>query len=179
MKTGVTDEDAQAAFRIRPYTVTDSLAEITVLLHRAYRPLAEAGMRYLASHQDEETTRERLEHGQSFVVECAGRVVGTISLYGPSLTSTCAFYRRPDVWHFGQFAVEPELQGRGIGSALLSAVEASAREAGASELALDTSEHADALITFYERYGFRKVGEVEWTGVTNYRSVVLSKSLVK
>lgn len=44
---------------IRLLRESDSIPGITEMLHRAYAPLAEAGMRYLASHQDDTMTQER------------------------------------------------------------------------------------------------------------------------
>ena len=76
--------------------------------------------------------------------------------------------------HFGQFAVEPALQRSGIGTRLVGYVEAAARTAGCTALALDTAEGATHLVRWYERLGFRAVGHVNWN-VTNYRSVVMCK----
>lgn len=42
---------------IRPLDPADSIAELTALLHRAYAPLLAQGLRYVATHQDETTTR--------------------------------------------------------------------------------------------------------------------------
>jgi hypothetical protein len=47
---------------------------------------------------------------------------------------------------------------------------------GASHLALDTSEHATALIMYYETRGFRFVERVRYPDV-NYRSVIMAKRL--
>ena len=161
---------------IRPVAETDDLAALTALLHRAYRPLAEAGMRYVASYQTEEVTRKRLARGRGYIAEWDGRVVGTLTLYPQAAMTECAWYKRDDVWYFGQFAVDPDRQGRGIGAALLDFAEATAREGGARELALDTSERADRLLALYARRGYRPVETVQWP-VTNYRSVILSKTL--
>jgi hypothetical protein len=57
-------------------------------------------------------------------------------------------------------------------------VEARAREKGIAELALDTSEHAEALIAMYTRRGYRFIEYARWKSV-NYRSVILSKRLVE
>jgi ribosomal protein S18 acetylase RimI-like enzyme len=105
------------------------------------------------------------------------RVVGTITLKTRELTKGCPWYDRPDVASFGQFAVEPELQGRGIGRALLEAVERRAVEEGVAEVALDTAEGATALIGMYEKLGYRFIGHADWRPDTNYRSVVYSKKL--
>lgn len=104
------------------------------------------------------------------------RIVATITYYPTTNSGGTPWYERDDVAHFGQFAVEPELQGRGIGDLLMTTVERMAREDGAAELALDTAEGAIHLIDYYGRRGYRFIEFVQWN-VTNYRSVILSKSL--
>ena len=49
---------------------------------------------------------------------------------------------------------------------------------GASEIALDTSENAHHLLSYYENRGYRFVEYVQWDEV-NYRSKTLSKRLVE
>jgi GNAT superfamily N-acetyltransferase len=166
------DEDVA----IRPFRDGDSVRDITTLLHDAYAPLLAQGLRYLATHQDEATTLRRLMKGFPFVAEQEGAIVGTITLYGPKKDSPCEWYNRDGVFKFGQYAVRPDLQRRGIGLALLSRAEEEARARGGSEFALDTSEKAAHLIRWYDRLGFRFIQHVSWND-TNYRSVVLSKSL--
>lgn len=163
---------------IRPLASSDSFAEMTTLLHAAYAPLAAAGMRFWATHQDEATTRERALEGECWVaVETAtGRLVGTITLRRPGASKGCEWFERADVAVCGQFGVAPELKGRGLGAALMRVVVDRARELGATELAGDTAETAHHLLAMYERWGFRRVGHVRWDGV-NYRSVLLSKRL--
>lgn len=43
-------------------------------------------------------------------------------------------------------------------------------------LALDTSEHAAHLITFYQSKGYAFVEHVQWPDV-NYRSMIFAKTL--
>lgn len=154
----------------------DEVPALTSLLHRAYAPLAARGLRYVASHQTETTTRDRISRGECWVADLDGAAVGTVTWYRTTPDSDCGHYRRTDVAHFGQYAVEPHLQGRGIGAALLGQVERRAAEEGFAHLACDTAEPATDLIALYERRGFRRVGTVRWESV-NYRSVVLSKPL--
>ena len=161
---------------IRRIAEGDSIAELTELLHKSYRILADMGMKFFATHQTEEETRDRVARGRCFVGECDGRIVGTITLYanrdgyGPEL------YRRDGVGYFGQFAIDPAYQGRGYGNLLLDHVENEARTSGMSELGLDTAETATHLIDYYSRHGYEFVEHVQWHD-TNYRSVVLRKSL--
>ena len=133
-------------------------------------------MRFFASYQNEQQTRERLATGQALVAEIAGQLVGTITVMGPDPNSACHYYRREGVYCLGQFAVGSEWQGRGIGRGLLKAGEACARKLGASEAALSTAETAAKLIAWYQRSGFLPVELVSWN-TTNYRSVILAKPL--
>lgn len=171
--------DPVAGLLIRPLGPDDSMEELTILIHEAYRPLGEAGMRYLATHQDAATTARRAAEGECSVAVLYGRVVGTITLRHPEQTNGCPWYDRPDVASFGQFAVEPGVQGRGIGKALLDHVERRAAEKGIAELALDTAEGATRLIETYTRRGYRFIEFVDWRPETNYRSVILSRRLVR
>ncbi len=107
-------------------------------------------------------------------VSSTGTLIGTVTLARADATSGSPLYDRPDVASFGQFGVEPTLQGIGIGSTLLSMVEALAFHRGASQLALDTSEQAAALIGFYTARGYEAVESVKWPDV-NYRSIIFAK----
>ena len=161
---------------IRPVCANDDMAAITTLLHRAYKPLADAGMRYYASFQDEAATVERLSSGHGFVAIVHDQIVATITIYATLPTSICGWYNMTGVWHFGQFAVDPNCQGIGIGSLLMDFAEHFARLQGARELALDTAENAHDLIEYYTARQYLPIGHVQWD-VTNYRSVVMSKEL--
>jgi len=155
---------------------TDSPAEITDLVHRAYAFLAEMGLNFWATHQSVDDTIYRLSRGRTWVALCQGRLIGTITLARASETNGCSWYDREDVASFGQFAVDPVYQSQGVGSRLLSLAEEGAREAGVSHLALDTAEKATHLIDYYRARGYETVDRVDWDG-TNYISVVMSKTL--
>ena len=105
-----------------------------------------------------------------------GAIVGTVTLKSIENTKGSPWYDRADVAAFGQFAVRPDLQRKGIGARLMDKVEGRARELGVAELALDTSERASGLITMYQSRGYRFIEYAQWE-ITNYRSVILSKRL--
>lgn len=154
----------------------DDMEQLTEMLHRAYAPLAARGMRFVASWQDAATTQQRCDDGETWVVEMRGRLVGTLTFLDAARTGGSPWYDRPDVASLGQWAIDPDLQGRGLGRRLFDIAERRARETGAKHLALDTSEHATELIETYRRRGFELVERVQWSS-TNYRSVILSKEL--
>jgi GNAT superfamily N-acetyltransferase len=161
---------------IRPFGESDSIDELTDLLHRSYKALADMGLKFLATHQTPDVTRQRIADGVCLVAERGGRIVGTITYYPPGHAKGSPWFERAGVAHIGQMAVEPQLQRRGIASQLMKHVEEFARAQHAQELALDTAESASHLIDWYTRLGYRFVEHVQWN-VTNYRSVVLSKTL--
>ena len=161
---------------IRTYQPTDSISEIAALLHRAYAKMAQQGMRYLASHQDDKTTLERLTIGASFLAVKENAIVGTITLYGPYQEAEAPLYRQEGVNHFGQYAVDPDLQGAGLGKRLYQTVEDHCRNNNVRTLALDTAGTAKHLIDIYQRWGFKVVDHVQWD-CTNYRSVIMAKEL--
>lgn len=153
----------------------DSFVTLTELVHRAYGQLAQLGFRFMATHQGPEITRDRCLSGTCLVAIVGKEIVGTVTFYDCAQTGGCTWYDRPDVASFGQFAVEPRLQRRGIGSLMLREVEDLAWSTGAGELALDTAEGATNLIDYYARKGYRNVGVADWDE-TNYASVVMSKA---
>jgi len=171
------DIASPGAISIRPLLAGDSLDEITNLLHRAYAVLADIGLKFMATDQSVEVTRARVAQGECFVATSSGNViVGTIVFRNGAQTKGCPWYDRPEVASFGQFAVEPGLQSNGLGRRLLAHVEERARASGSGEIALDTAEPARHLVDWYGRLGYRVIETAQW-GHTNYRSVIMSKTL--
>jgi len=168
--------------QVRSLAARDSFEALTALLHRAYAPLAAMGMNFTAATQSAEVTRQRAAEGQCFVAEVSGALVGTVTVCGPydvetaPWTTEVPWFRERDTAHFHQFAVDPELQGRGVGRLLLEACERWARRHGYKRMALDTALPATALRALYARLGYADVGEVQWAGKA-YRSTIMQKAL--
>lgn len=166
---------------IRTWNESDSVEQITELLHLAYGELAKKGMHYNASHQPPSQTLERLKGGDSFVAVVDDllhppEIIGTITLYQSSPNSGHPYYQRPGLVYFGQFGVHPKYQGYGVAKKLYQTVEDHARSIGATEIALDTAETAHDLIALYKRWGFEIVDTADWDS-TNYISVIMAKKL--
>ena len=164
---------------IRPFSENDSITELTDLLHRAYKFLADMGLHFVASWQDEEVTKRHVTKGECFIAETEGKLIGTILLYPKYKDDTTLpdWYRRDDVRVFGKFAVDPDYQTQGVGSKLLDFLEKYSRKKDLNELALDTSDKALHLIDYYKKRGYRFICTHQWPAV-NYHSVVMSKTLM-
>ena len=163
--------------QIRPFSSIDSIVAITFLLHRADPRLGDMGLNYTAVNQSTDVTAKRMSGGQCLIAEWSGALAGTIVAQPTYKTNECEYFTRPGVAAAHQFAVEPSLQGHGIGRALLTAAETWALEGGFHEIAMDTAEQATHLIELYEGLGYRRVSWVQWSGKV-YQSVLLSKRLM-
>lgn len=69
----------ESSTTIRPLSQQDSISEITALLRRSYKRLAELGLRYTATWQSDEITQERLNKGTTFLA-LNPEIVGSITL---------------------------------------------------------------------------------------------------
>jgi GNAT superfamily N-acetyltransferase len=159
---------------IRSLSETDDLDELTRLLHIAYKKLADQNFRFLATYQDVDTTRERIQKGECYIAVFEGRMIGTMTYYSPANTSGNEWYDQGFVATYGQFGVLPGFQKHGIGSRFIELAEKLAKRDTAAELTIDTAEGATELIAYYKKRGYRFVGFAQWQ-ITNYRSIMLSK----
>ena len=64
--------------KIRPLLPSDSMVQITQLLHRAYARLGSMGLNYTAVDQTAEVTASRIAGGHCYVAEWLGTLAGTI-----------------------------------------------------------------------------------------------------
>lgn len=160
----------------------DSITALTNLLHRAYAKQVEMGLKPLAGRQDDETTRDRVSHGECLVAVLSEggseRLVGTILFHEDEEAESPPWFKKPRVTSFSQFAVDPDVQGLGIGQKLLDVVEQRARAAGSTELALSMAEPDTALMNFYLKRGYRFIENWQWP-YTNYKSAILSKTITR
>jgi GNAT superfamily N-acetyltransferase len=163
---------------IRRLAEGDSFEELTALLHRAYSVLGAMGLNYTAVDQPVGRTRDRALDGECYVATEDGRIAGTVTMGLVDTMADPPEYRRPGMAYVTQFAVEPALQGKGLGSRLLRHVEERALALGATEIALDTAEGALHLVRYYEARGYAEIGRIRFGGKT-YESLVLGKALTR
>lgn len=142
---------------IRPATL-DDVPALADLVERAYRgEESRAGwtseVDVIGGRRTDEAQLRALvaaPDGTVLVGEQDGRIV-----------ATCQVQRHgPGIAYFGTFAVEPTIQGNGLGRRMLTAAADHARDAfDATELEITVVAQQSALIAWYGRLGFVPTGE--------------------
>ncbi|MFC1475320.1 GNAT family N-acetyltransferase [Candidatus Zixiibacteriota bacterium] len=161
---------------IRKFSNNDSLDELTDLLHRSYKILADMNLNYVATYQPVETTKKRINDGICFIIEIDKQLIGTATYYPPGIAHACQQFNLKETAWIGQMGILPECQKKGLGTKLFEYIEQMAAENNVKYIGLDTSEKAVHLIDWYKKLGYKFDRYIDWE-VTNYRSVILIKKL--
>jgi ribosomal protein S18 acetylase RimI-like enzyme len=112
------------------------------------------------------TTESDLLDGQRTDAQSVGELLAQpdnivlLAEEGGELKACCHIEKQGDAGYFGMFAVNPDLQGGGLGHALLAEAERVARDewrCGAMRMTVIVQR--DELIAWYERRGYRRTGE--------------------
>ena len=93
----------------------------------------------------------------------SGTVLGSVTVVHPG--TPYAEISRPGELEFRMLAVSERARGRGVGETLVRAVLDRAREAGATHVVLSSSEKMPAAHRLYERLGFTRLPERDWSPV--------------
>jgi GNAT superfamily N-acetyltransferase len=100
----------------------------------------------------EEQWRDRIAGWARFAAEVDGQVVGLVGAGSGEFSGTAAL---TSLW------VDPRFRGRGVGSALIDAVEEWALGQGLSQILLWVTETNQVAERLYERRGFTRTGGVQ------------------
>jgi ribosomal protein S18 acetylase RimI-like enzyme len=131
------------------------LPAIVALMNAAFRGAEgwsfEAG--YITGNRTTESLlREEIAGGAHFLLARDGE---------PSVLQGCVSLKplSPEVWYLGSLTVDPAMQNTGFGRKLLGAAEEYAALHGARTIEMTVVNVRDALISWYERRGYRRTGE--------------------
>jgi GNAT superfamily N-acetyltransferase len=161
----------------------NDIPTLTSLLNRSYRGdssrvgwTTEADL-LSGKRIDEEGLTQLLNDPESLIL---------IAHSEESILATIHAHHENESVHFGLFAVEPSLQGGGIGKELLAYAESEAiRKWGVSIAIMEVITHRSELIGYYEQRGYMRTGEMIafpesdlWEKLTPHLSLeILSKKL--
>ncbi|QBF46520.1 tRNA (guanosine(37)-N1)-methyltransferase TrmD [Janibacter limosus] len=111
-----------------------------------------------APAEDEAAVADNLEQWSTHLFRSHGRLVGSVRVRRDPQEAT--------TWQIGRLMIAPDLQGRGLGRALLAHAEALA-PAGVTTLWLNTGADQPRLLKFYKKAGYRVVGPGEGPGTVD------------
>ncbi len=145
---------------VRPAQPADA-AELAVLQRACWvsEAVANSTLDLPALTEDAAEVRRGLDEWHTWVVRSGGRLVGSVR----ARTSADVHGQ----WEIGRLMVAPDLQGRGLGHALLAYAEAAA-PSGTRRLWINTGTLSKANLRRYRRAGYRPVpGEGRFPGTVD------------
>ena len=139
-------------FTIRP-AVEREAERIAAVVNTAFE--IERHMRASGERTSVQGVRDEMQRGRFFIAEQEGRIVGTVLVRINDATG-----------YFGMLAVEPGLQGSGMGRALREYAEAYCKSHGCTRMTLTTGDFRTELPPYYARAGYRIVSYEPVSGST-------------
>ncbi|HEY8524298.1 MAG TPA: GNAT family N-acetyltransferase [Acidimicrobiales bacterium] len=139
----------------------ERLGELTV---RAYAAIAPpAAQADLDTYQDElrDVARRATGADTLVAVDADGTVLGGVT-YVPDRSSAWAEFEDDDAAGIRMLAVDPSVQGRGIGEALTRSCIERAVARGRRQIVLHSTEWMKAAHRLYERMGFQRDRGLDW-----------------
>jgi ribosomal protein S18 acetylase RimI-like enzyme len=145
--------DASLTFRA---AATADVAAIVALVESAYR--GDSGRRGWTTESDLLDGQRTDPESVAAVIAKAGNRVLLAHRHGVLLA--CAHIEKQgDASYFGMFAVNPDLQGGGVGKQMMSEAERIARdEYKCKQMEMTVISVRNDLIAWYERRGYRRTG---------------------
>ena len=143
---------------IRP-VAPDEYSVAGELVVDGYRTLGDIGDEFYES--DLRDVGGRVQTGEVLVAETEGRVVGCVTLsIGQTVLSEVD---DPEAATIRMLGVSASARGRGVGQALVRGCVEEARLRGCKRVRLDTRTSMSSAQRLYERLGFRRAPDHDWS----------------
>jgi ribosomal protein S18 acetylase RimI-like enzyme len=158
---------------VEPAQQTDfpAIAELTVT---TYTSQGWAGPEYQAQLAD---VAGRATRSQLLVARSGGALVGSVALVLDGEFGEVT--EGPDEAAFRMLVVDPAARGRGIGEALVRECLRRAAEAGKTAVVLSTDPRMHAAHRLYERLGFTRLPERDWSPLPGIDLMVYRREIAQ
>ena len=144
----------------------DAVGDVMVAAYRQFSPTLPPDL-WSGYENEIRDVRSRLADSQLIVAEDAGRLIGAVTYYPDATKEPHAAW--PASWaNFRLLAVDPDARGRGVGRVLTEECIRRARAAGCTALGLHTTHLMEVARAMYERMGFVRVPELDFSPVPQF-----------
>lgn len=128
------------------------------VIYEAYETIRELELHWPAANADLALIQDNITKNECYVLELNGEIAATLTLSKEKLHSW-----ETDLPFIKWFAVDPEYQGIGIGTRLLTWVEKTIirDKLGAPALTLATAEKHPWLLAMYEKKGYERIESID------------------
>lgn len=151
----------------------DEYAVVGAITVAAYQAAGMARGRYVTQLRD--AARRAAEAELLVAVDERGSVLGSVTFCPAG--STWREIARDDEGEFRMLAVDPEVQGRGVGRRLVEACLDRSRELGFRGLALSTPRANASAHRLYEQLGFCRDPARDWSPIPDVHLIVYAHRL--
>jgi ribosomal protein S18 acetylase RimI-like enzyme len=118
---------------------------------------------------------DRGDMAELVVAELAGEIVGSVAYCPPD--SPYAELAAPDEAEFRMLAVRDAVRARGIGGALIQECIDRAKSSGFTGIRLSTQRNMQAAHRIYERIGFERTPDRDWSPIPGVNLITYFLSL--
>ncbi len=142
--------------------------EIAALRVAAANDLTERfGKGFWSSNATDNGVQSSMKHGKVLIATDAGKIIGTLTLSTkkPWAIDPTYFTRVKTPVYLTSMAVAPMLQSRGVGRAMLVAVDEAVRRWPAQAIRLDAFDAGAGAGAFYAKCGYEEKGRAVFRGV--------------
>jgi ribosomal protein S18 acetylase RimI-like enzyme len=139
---------------LRPATLADA-AELTRLINLAFQ---KESFFKKGDRIDEPQVVEKFKTGEFYLIERANAIVGCVYIEVAQEGDLRLIAKGEGAGYIGMLAVDPSLQGKGIGKKLMAFAEADLKRRGCTRMQLRIVNVRTELLEFYGRQGYREIG---------------------
>lgn len=152
---------------IREAVAADAQEIAALRIEAANDLTARYGKGFWSSNTTEKGVLLGIDKGKVLIATSAGTIVGTLTLSTrkPWAIDASCFTRVKTPIYLTSMAVEPKLQGRGVGRSMLAAAEESARSWPGHAIRLDAFDADAGAGEFYAKCGFTEKGRAVFRSV--------------
>lgn len=154
---------------IRLANITD-LPAVLDLMHRVVRVMqAEGNEQWDSEYPNEKVFRQDISNHDLFVAILDDQLVGAVVINAllPPEYKGMPWKTSPNTYTYHRMMVDPDLQGRGIATAIFQFIERRGRNMGLMSLRVDTNEHNKKMRSLFEKFNYSYVGVVHFRDKTS------------